>query len=150
VSDERRPSLTATVRAVIGRMILIGSLVAATAGCDGSDEDGSAGADRAWCQQLDVAVTASTGADGAGADDTSGEVDEDARSELDALADLDAPAAIADDWAVVSGPPPTSETGAFDLGGDWAEAGDRVLTWAVENCDLSEDARAQLTDRLAG
>ena len=61
-----------------------------------------------------------------------------------ALADLEPPAAIAGDWETVTGPLPTTETGGIDLEGGFDEAGDRISTWALRECDLSSVARAEM------
>jgi len=132
---------------VVVRALLTVAVVVATAACSsggGRDADGDV---EAWCGQLDVAVTASAevdelAADDPGVDDALATVQE----EMGALADLEAPPAVADDWDTLSGPPPTNDTGGFDLDGAFADAGDRIATWALQECDLSSGARTALED----
>ena len=107
--------------------VLLTALVTSLLACDASDGGGAGTSVEAWCRQLDVAVTASATLDemdrgDPGVDEAMATVQE----EMASLADLEAPADIAGDWSLVSGPPPTSATGGFDLGGPLAEAGDRI------------------------
>ena len=123
--------------------VLLTALVTSLLACDASDGGGAGTSVEAWCRQLDVAVTASATLDemdrgDPGVDEAMATVQE----EMASLADLEAPADIAGDWSLVSGPPPTSATGGFDLGGPLAEAGDRIAAWARRECDLSSRARA--------
>lgn len=136
------------VRRLAVQTVLAAAVIVAAAACDSTDSD--TGADTAaWCRQLDVAVTASAELDTLGRDDPGVDAAFEAvQDEMSALADLPAPPDISADWETVSGPPPTDDTGAFDLGDEFADAGDRIGAWALDNCDLSSGARAAL-DRQA-
>ena len=122
-------------------------LVAGTAvACSSSDEErgGSDGSDaaRAWCHQLDELRMATSRLDdldvgSPGFTDAMAAVDD----HVQALDDLTAPDAIADDWILVRVPPTADATGRIGVDDEQQVAGDRVAAWALEHCELSAAAR---------
>jgi hypothetical protein len=136
-------------RVVVAGPLLVAA-VGAASGCDTSSGERGAGTDTvAWCEQFGVAMSASAALDALDRDDPGVDTALAAvQHEMGALSELTPPAAIADDWETVSAPPPTNEAGAVELGGPLADAGDRIATWALQECDLSGDVRAAL-DRPA-
>ncbi len=134
------------MRAMAARALLVGCLVATVAACDSSDGDDDARADVvAWCEQLEMTIGASAALEDLNRDDP-GFADALARLQdaTAALSDLEAPSAIASDWETVAGPVPTNEAGAFEVGGEFADAGKRIGAWALDECDLSSSARSAL------
>lgn len=133
--------MTSKCMTLLGAAAAVAVLVAACTGGDGVD-DGDADA---WCAQFDVAISATVqvreaASDGDGLDEAFTVVDD----EMRALRDLDTPAAIADDWEAVSGPPTTDASGGLDPDGVQEAAGQRVAAWALENCELSNAVRAEM------
>ncbi|MET0326945.1 MAG: hypothetical protein ABW219_17145 [Ilumatobacteraceae bacterium] len=133
---------------MVARALMMIALVAAATACDGTDDDEAADGDSvAWCAQFDAAIMAGAAVDELGADDPgTDEALAAVNEEFAALGNLDPPAAIAEDWQTVAATPTTDETGALDLGGERAEAGDRIADWALQECELSTGARAELDD----
>ena len=104
-----------------------------------------------WCEQLEVAMTASAELDDLSRDDPGfDDVLAAVQDEIAALSNLEMPRAIASDWETLSGPPPTNGTGGFVLDGELAGARERIAAWAVQECDLSRDARAALAAQQDG
>jgi hypothetical protein len=127
-------------------------LIAHTAvACSSSDSEpgGSDGADsaEAWCHQLDELWMATSRVDdldvgSPGFTDAMTAVDD----HVQALDDLAAPDAIADDWILVRVPPTADATGRIGVDDEQQAAGERVAAWALEHCELSAAARAALED----
>ena len=141
VAVARLRSLTAPALAAVALV------VGATACRHAATGDGP----EAWCAQLDVAVVATARLDELGRDDPDVDTALAAvQDEMAALADLDAPPAIAADWAAVSAPPVTDAAGRRRR--RHARRGrpaDRVVGPAV-GADLSAPARAALDGRGGG
>jgi hypothetical protein len=138
-------------RALVGRLLVASITVATIAACNGGDRgDRTVGPD-VWCAQLDDAISASAqfdamDRDDPGRDDASAQM----HDELAVLANLDPPADLTDEWAVVSTPPPTNDGGGVQLDRQRTEAGQRIAAWALQNCQLGTDSRHELERRRHG
>jgi hypothetical protein len=124
-------------------------LVAGTAvACTPSDsEPAGSNATRAWCHQLDELSMATSRLDDLDVDSPEFSaalvaVDD----HVQALDDLAAPEAIAQDWIVVRVPPTADATGRIGVGDEEQAAGNRIAAWALEHCELSAATRASLED----